>query len=401
MTSLRNDIILSDDFEKVGEGRLGTHSVRKAEATHADNNNCSVTEIGQRGRWKQQGNRIVHLYIATTLAYPDAKAAGKLCIGGPVKYSLKPNCGINEDWMFKHVVPNIRKRFKNNVSNILGTALLWACLDPDFQKYLPVDMVSHVCSAYENVCTFEDKSATPVEKVCLFIYNNDGALVIDEMVPVGEAPPLVGENVAGSNTLNMYELKKDDSIKLSCIYTKISEYGHRHDEGKTLIESKFSEVRRNMQLLSRNIQTIGIPSYAAVVRGDRSARTERSEHVDSSITVTDDLVDETDYVFRYSLSGCPKTLNQLWVEYDRGIGGRAPAKNFTSIQRGKVTKTYYKRNLVWRCIATLIRSGHTAESACANIYSTYGESLSVTNIMKRFQRDKKTGGHPDLRVGPA
>ena len=42
---------------------------------------------------------------------------------------------------------------------------------------------------------------------------------------------------------------------------------------------------------------------------------------------------------------------------------------------------------------------YTAEGACAKIYSTYGENLCVSAIIKKMQADNKNGGHPNLRVG--
>ena len=85
------------------------------------------------------------------------------------------------------------------------------------------------------------------------------------------------------------------------------------------------EVKCNMQLLCRNILNIGIPAYSSVTRSGTSEPVEPS-----TITATDDVEDEPDNTYRYSLSERPKTFNQLWVEYDIGIGGRAPAKTFST-----------------------------------------------------------------------
>ena len=68
---------------------------------------------------------MVDRYISCTLPYPDEKVAGALAVGGPVKYTLKEGCGIYDDWIQEHVVPNIYRFFEERVANVFGYALLW------------------------------------------------------------------------------------------------------------------------------------------------------------------------------------------------------------------------------------------------------------------------------------
>ena len=45
----------------------------------------------------------------------------------------------------------------------------------------------------------------------------------------------------------------------------------------------------------------------------------------------------------------------------------------------------------------MVRSGMTAQVACDRIYQTYGNNLSVTQILKRLKTDHiERGGHPAL-----
>jgi hypothetical protein len=48
-----------------------------------------------------------------------------------------------------------------------------------------------------------------------------------------------------------------------------------------------------------------------------------------------------------------------------------------------------------------VRAGFTAERACHKVYDVYGSNLSVTKIINAMIADKKTGGHPQLRVRSA
>ena len=118
-------IVENEDFDRAAEGPLGSHSTRKGAATFARRNGCSKDDIDARGRWKGQ-KRMVDTYIDGCLPYPDARVASSLCIGGPVKYELKRDSRISEDWLVEHVSSNIARVFPRRVAIVLGKALLWA-----------------------------------------------------------------------------------------------------------------------------------------------------------------------------------------------------------------------------------------------------------------------------------
>ena len=98
------------------------------------------------------------------------------------------------------------------------------------------------------------------------------------------------------------------------------------------------------------------------------------------------------------LSKCPKTLNDLWAEYEFGVGGYKPAKLYTAQERGAVKDLYYRRNNFWSIVAELVRAGESADTAIEKMYCIYGPSSSVTKILAAIKHDKKRGGHPNLRV---
>ena len=103
--------------------------------------------------------------------------------------------------------------------------------------------------------------------------------------------------------------------------------------------------------------------------------------------------------YRVTLSNCPRTLHDLWVEYQFGLGGRKAAKEFTPSERGAVKYKYHRRKVVWDMVAELIRSGYTADSACDKIYDVYGKNKTVTQIINLMRLDHRSmGGHPLLRA---
>jgi hypothetical protein len=92
------------------------------------------------------------------------------------------------------------------------------------------------------------------------------------------------------------------------------------------------------------------------------------------------------------LCSCPRTLHDLWREYEFGYPGCKPAKDFSISERGKDRYKYYRHNVFWTIVGRMVLAGWTWETACDKVYSVYGRSLSVTKIIACLIRDKKEGG---------
>ena len=61
-----------------------------------------------------------------------------------------------------------------------------------------------------------------------------------------------------------------------------------------------------------------------------------------------------------TLSASPRTLYDLWDEFNHGIGGQKPAKDFTPRERGMVKHKYSRQKVVWDTVARLVNSGLTS-----------------------------------------
>ena len=99
--------------------------------------------------------------------------------------------------------------------------------------------------------------------------------------------------------------------------------------------------------------------------------------------------------YESSLSPCPRSLFELWTEYEFGLGGRKAAKLFTANERGRVKFKYSRRKVLWDCVSLLVRAGHTAHTAIDCIYDIYGNE-SVTTIINAMRRDRRNGVHAEL-----
>jgi len=95
---------------------LGAHSTRKGAANEARRQGGLADEIEIRGRWKQNRQRVMFRCIDTQQLHIDAKVAGLVCKGGPIKHKLKASVQdrISDDGLFAHCVPHIRHCFPND-----------------------------------------------------------------------------------------------------------------------------------------------------------------------------------------------------------------------------------------------------------------------------------------------
>lgn len=98
--------------------------------------------------------------------------------------------------------------------------------------------------------------------------------------------------------------------------------------------------------------------------------------------------------------GKPKNLLQLWHEYLFGLNGNKPAKDFTTVERGKCRFVYSRRKSFWDVMIQLINQGLDELTAIDRIRQCYGHSVSVTDITKALTTAKRTGFHVNLGLQP-
>ena len=123
------------------------------------------------------------LYIDAHLPFPDAKVAASLCLGGPVKYELRRDSRISDDWLLEHVAKNIHSLFPRRMALVLGKALLWGICDDDVAVFIDPATVQRVRAEVRNLNNcFSEDNINPVKKIPLIISGEEGALIINELV---------------------------------------------------------------------------------------------------------------------------------------------------------------------------------------------------------------------------
>ena len=343
---------------------LGMHSNKKYATTRARRCGQPRDDVDYRARWKIK--RIQDKYADVTLPWPDVKVAAALCTGGPVKYKVKEGCGISDQWLKENVAPGIASQFSGPVAAVFAKPLLWAVYDPDVSSLVPASIRQRIVAAYnalgEDAMLADDQN--PIEKVLLTCYESGGQVFIEEIPnDVQMAPP----GGAGGNVRSQWETAM--LAKVACLEQRMVVVQNNQTSHHAMVD-------RRLRNLEANTSRIALQPVARPIHGGGGGGGEARAPA--------------------ATLAKPRDLYQLWQEYEFGIGGRKPARQFTSVERGAVKFTYSRRKIIWDAIDRMVRSGVTAQVAIDRIYGVYGR-LNVSAMVRAMRQDERHGGHQQLR----
>ena len=154
---------------------------------------------------------------------------------------------------------------------------------------------------------------------------------------------------------------------------------------------------KQLEILNRNIKRIALQPVLrprVLLPSSRVPQGTMSEAEDGAEETAEQAIDR----MPAKLYKSPKSLHDLWHEFQFGLNGSKPAREFTLQERGKNKSLYCRRKVFWDTISSLVRAGFTSEVAIDKVYQVYGRGTSVTTILIMMVRDRKTGGNPNLRV---
>ena len=398
-----------DEFKKDdGEAKallLGSHSIRKYAATFARRCGCTVNERELRGRWKGQG-RVSDVYDDVELPYPDAKVAEKLCGGGACFYTVDPRFdgAMMNTFVLSHVVPNVRKRLPDSACLVLGRALLWLICSPVVDDFVPNDMKERVLSDWAHVrgsvdvvnttndddddenAEEEGQEINPIRQEAVTVSGDHGAVFIDTIgdLEVG------GAGAAGMNVSVRNQLLGLQSCLLSMRQENL--------ELKNAVNTLNMKMERGFGIINGNVQRIAMrPGRIVAAAVTRTANL--GQNPGGVAPQQENAGGDRAVMTMATLMATPRSLHDLWQEFQHGVGGRKAARLFSYSERGRSKFKYCRRKVVWDLIAGLVRQGHTADAGIDRIYAVYGGQTSVTNIIAGLKRDKKNGTlSPNLRI---
>ena len=175
------EVLKDPSFVVVLDGPKGTHSIRKMATNEARKRGCGKNATDHRARWKTD-TRQQDTYADTTIPTVDAGVAAKLCIGGPLFYSLRLESRITNDWILTYVVPCINAKYGPCIANVLlGRALLWRIFDPEQSKVVNLRKVEQVKNAYGVFSSRNrlDDGENPVAKIPIIVDQIEGEVSIE------------------------------------------------------------------------------------------------------------------------------------------------------------------------------------------------------------------------------
>ena len=408
-SSILRRLLNDDEFETNDDDNqenLGSHSTRKFASTWTRRQGATKDEKDTRGRWKKR--RVSDDYDDMELPYPDTKVAGMLCVGGPCSYRIKENSGITEGWILQNVVPYIARVYGNALAKTLGKALLWVIFS-EHSEWVPQGLRERVSAAYEMVQTLEN-GVNPILKKLLVITGEDAVVQITEIFDAIPAPPDDnGGNIAEPAPAQVEEQHNGGGLQarstrqlILALYAQtitlqrsISALNQQREADRTAMRLQANQINQNLRRLAINPlrrlnqqQQVQAQQHdgggGALIGGVGGAEPQEVGGGDGPPA---------------DLSPTPRTLYVLWLEYQEGIGGRKPARQFTREERGRVKHKYHRRKIIWDLVASMIRTGLNAQLAYDRIYDVYGQATTVTNIINSIKRDCRNGNlHPNLVV---
>lgn len=342
------------------------------------------------------------------LPFVDIKACFALCQGGACIYVPKPDC-LTDDFICTYAAPNISAKYNREIAVILGNALIWATFSSR------ADMVheivrNRIVEAYNLLPEKLPDDENPVTRKSVYVYGDVNNYRLADAAPVddndnnvpGEAGVGlgVGDNhdiVTLITTMHNEVVTKVDNLAVST-RDQLETLTTRVDRLQQTTTTNFNRINRQPH---RMLHAAAVPALqphqqenppldaAAVV----NVALPRGQ-VDNNIGIGQHAI-----AINASLSPSPPTLHDLWLEWQFGIGGRKPARLFTSRESG-VTRhksTFSRRKAFWELMEHLIRSGYTYHDACARIYQVYGENQRVSYILNQIIFHRKHNTSPLMR----
>lgn len=369
------DVFEREDFHKLKQGNLGTHSLRKGAATYASRSGLPKDYINRRGRWRTRKS-IVDVYIDNTQPYPDAVAAAALAGPlGPCIYVLKEGVqSVTDELLINQIARTVKKKMGDAVARVLALPLLWASLVDEIVfdfELVPVELKQRVVQAYTNAGG--NATMNPVQRVPIHVAG-DGAQL--ELIELRDDVPSEAETAPTEHT--RAGTSADNTRKeFAALHSQI--FGLQRQVSSVLNETLRlrSEMQRGHQKIFAGLRRISMQPVARAVQAE---------------AVTGDS-----HTRPPTLSKRPKDLYELWHEFEFGLSGSKAAKYFTSAERGANKFAYSRRKAFWDVVTYLVRAGFTSDVAIDKVYAAYGRQRSVTSILMQMRHDRKHGGHPDLR----
>ena len=284
----------------------------------------------------------------------------------------------------------------------LSKALLWACFDAEGQDIVPLQIIKRVQTAYEAIRKL-DSTLNPVRKVPLVVCGHEGQLIIEELFDEEASTaetPAHDDNNSPATPEVLNRRRSRHLSEMQAVFAQLMLIRKQNEELTTEIQSLRTHFSKKIGYLSTTVNRLTmVPAKVSRVNTIFNDSNVTNNSLPTPFSQINNLLDQQDQEQRppASLSKNPRSLYTLWHEFEFGIAGRKPAKFFSSRDRGANRFTYSKRKTFWDLVVKMVDRGRSANDAIDYIYRYYGFKESVSNIIKKLQKERKEGtGYPQF-----
>lgn len=155
------------------------------------------------------------------------------------------------------------------------------------------------------------------------------------------------------------------------------------------VDVRFGQMKKDNSNIMTAVRRIAIQPVVRRARGGEAAARappagNRSQGVSGGLASGEEGVEALPHM-------CPKPPNLfvLWKEYEHGIDGQKPVKDWLPHEKAPVRTVISRRKILWDAVDQLVKRSHTSDTAIDKIYEHYGKDLPVNRILLLMRADKK------------
>lgn len=316
------------------------------------------------------------------------------------------------DTVVESLVPKICASLGGEIARVLVLPLLWAAFEGETSvngytvPLIPPQLASHIKDCW--VAAGNSPDMNPIEKISLSVQQMGDQLVI---VPIctaqvdGEtgrggdgdvdAEEDGGRVVPAANAGSDWPGKCGSSLDMDTLFSQQYILQQRMEDLRQEMISLFGVQRAFLRNMNTNVKRIAaqpvLRSYPIIQR--RSTGHSGGANVDARRSTGLEAMTEAETRSSSGvlLSRNPKDLYTVWKEWDFGLYGMKPARDFTIHERGANKFTFSRRKNIWDAVIRMIAHGYTSDTAIDRIYDVYGRGKSVCAICKALAKDRRDG----------
>ena len=379
--------------------------------------------------WSLEGReRQVDTYIKINLPYPDARVASILTgPRGPCKYAVKGGMQISDE-VIRSLVRKINSAFGGDIASVLVLPLLWAAYEENMTvngytlPIIPPSLTSAIKERW--IAAGNSPVENPIEKISLGVQQFGDQLVIVPIRHPGKENGVVAartdgeeEEHAGADggvapaTNAGSEGYWAGKSEVELLFLQQFQMQQRIEDLREEMNNLFTVQKLYLQNMNTNVKRIAaqpvVHSYP--VQRQMSGHTTAGLHgsLNLEATTMEELTTREEAMTAEAMTARmrhgmrtgsdlllfknPKDLYFVCKEWEFGVNGVKPARDFTPRERGANKLTYCQCKLFWDAGIRMISHGFISNFAINRIYLVYGWGKPVPYILKALADDKRNG----------